>query len=214
MPLPHIPLDEPAFYISDFNALLGPEDKNVGFEVDDIDFFNIRNFCNVFDLHDPGFSGPRFTWSNMQQGPDLILERLDRCLINQYAEFFCPKLCVNNIPRDSSYHFPMHIGFNFEDNFMPKPFHFMAMWMEDPTCRDIIANAWSVNVVGSPAYKLNAKFLNTKKGLRDWNKTSFGNIQTNIKTTREELADLQTSNRTDSSSTSILRARLEYLYNL
>ncbi|XP_026400213.1 uncharacterized protein LOC113296089 [Papaver somniferum] len=108
--LPHIPVDEPAFFIGDFNALPSPEDKNGDLEVDDTDFFNFRNFCNVFDLHDPGFSVPRFTWSNMQQGPDLILERHDRCLINPYAEL---------------------------------PFYFMAMWMEDPTCRNIIANAWN-----------------------------------------------------------------------
>ncbi|XP_026416777.1 uncharacterized protein LOC113312235 [Papaver somniferum] len=173
-----------------------------------------QNFCNVFDLHDPGFYGLRFTWSNMQHGPDLILERLDMCLVNPYAELLCPKFYVNNLPRDSSDHFPMHIGFNFEVNFMPKPFHFMAMCMEDPTCRDVIANAWSVNVIGSHAYKLKAKLLNTKKGLKGWNKISFGNIQTNIKTTREELADHQTFSPSDSSSTSRLRSRLEYLYNL
>ncbi|XP_026452163.1 uncharacterized protein LOC113352568 [Papaver somniferum] len=169
----NVPLDEPIFFIGDFNALLGTEDKNEGLKVDDPDFENLRNFCSVFNLHDPGFSGPRFTWSNMQQGSDLILERLHRCLINQTAEDLFPKLCVNNLPRDSSDHFPMHIGFNYEDISMPRPFHFMAMWIEDPTCRDIIPNAWSVNVVGSPAYKLKAKLLSTKKGLRDWNKSSF-----------------------------------------
>ncbi|XP_026399021.1 uncharacterized protein LOC113294858 [Papaver somniferum] len=178
------PLDEPVFFIGDFNALLGTEDKNGGLEVDDSDFSNLRNFCFIFNLHDPGFSGPRFTWSNMQQGPDLILERLYRCLINQAAEDLCPKLCVNNLPRDSSDHCPMHIGFNYEDICIPRPFHFMAMWMEDPTC------------------------------LRDWNKNSFGNIQTNISTIRKELAEVQISNPTDTSTTSRLKARLEYLYNL
>ncbi|XP_026384004.1 uncharacterized protein LOC113279527 [Papaver somniferum] len=174
----------------DFNALLGIEDKNGGLEVDDPDFENLRNFCLVFNLHDLVFSGPRFTWSNMQQGPDLILE------------------------RDSSDHCPMHIGFNYQDTCMPRPLHFMAMWIEDPTCRDIIANSWSVNVVGSPAYKLKAKLLSTKKGLRDWNKSSFGNIQTNISTIRKDLVDIHISNPTDTSNTSRLKARLEYLYNL
>ncbi|XP_026449841.1 uncharacterized protein LOC113349978 [Papaver somniferum] len=208
------PLDEPIFFIGDFNALLGTEDKNGGLEVDDPDFKNLRNFCTVFNLHDPGFYGTRFTWSNMQQGHDLILERLDRCLINQTAEDLFPKLCVNNIPRDSSDHCPMHIGFNYEDNCMPRPFHFMAMWIEDPTYRDIIFNSWSVNVLGSPAYKLKVKLLSTKKGLRDWNKSSSGNIQTNISTIRKELTDIQVSNPTDTINTSRLKARLEYLYNL
>ncbi|XP_026416530.1 uncharacterized protein LOC113311963 [Papaver somniferum] len=150
----------------------------------------------------------------MQQGPDLILERLDKCLISQTAEDLCPKLCVNNLPRDSSDQCPMHICFNYEDICMPRPFHFMAMWIKDPTCRDIIANSWSVNMVGSPAYKLKAKLLSTKKGLRDWNKSSFGNIQTNISTIRKDLVDLQLSNPTDTNNTSRLKARLEYLYNL
>ncbi|XP_026396399.1 uncharacterized protein LOC113291034 [Papaver somniferum] len=140
--LPKPPLDEPVFFICDFNALLGTKDKNGGLEVDDSDFLNLRNFCDTFDLHDPGFSGPRFTWSNMQQGPDLILERLDRCLINLIAETLFPKLCVNNLSRDSSDHCPTHIGFNYDDVCMPRPFHLMAMWVEDPICRDIIANSW------------------------------------------------------------------------
>ncbi|XP_026378163.1 uncharacterized protein LOC113272559 [Papaver somniferum] len=105
----NVPLDEPVFFIGDFNALLGTEDKNGGLEVDDPDFENLRKFCSVFNLHDAGFYGLRFTW-------------------------------------DSSDHCPMHIWFNYEDISMPRPFHFMAMWIEDPTCRDIIANSWSVNV--------------------------------------------------------------------
>ncbi|XP_026452095.1 uncharacterized protein LOC113352495 [Papaver somniferum] len=153
------PLDEHVFFIGDFNSLLGTEDKNGGLEVDDPDFENLRNFCSVFNLHDPGFSGPRFTWSNMQQGPDLILERLDRTLVNQSSKDLCLKLCVNNLPRDSSDHCPMHIGFNYED-------------------------------ICSPAYKLKAKLLSAKKGLRDCNKSSFDNIQTNISTIRKYLAEL------------------------
>ncbi|XP_026384161.1 uncharacterized protein LOC113279706 [Papaver somniferum] len=174
------PLDEPVFFICDFNALLGTNDKNGGLEVDDSDFSNLRNFCSVFNLHDTDFSDPIFTWSNMQQCPDLILERLDTFLINQSAEDLFPKLCVNNLPRDSSDHCPMHIGFNYE------------------------------NV----SYKLKAKLLSTKKGLIDWNKSSFSNIQTNIYTIRKDLADIQISNPTDTNTTSRLKARLEYLYNL
>ncbi|XP_026429888.1 uncharacterized protein LOC113326359 [Papaver somniferum] len=130
------------------------------------------------------------------------------------AEDLCPKLCVNNLPRDSYDHCPMHIGLNYEDIFMPRPFHFMAMWIGDPTCRDIIANSWSVNVVGSPAYRLKAKLLITKKGLRDWNKSSFGNIQTNISIIMTDLAELQLSNPTDTSNTSRFKARFKYLCNL
>ncbi|XP_026410911.1 uncharacterized protein LOC113306154 [Papaver somniferum] len=208
------PIDEPVFVIGDFNTLLGTEDKNGGLEVNDSDFEHLRNFCSTFNLHDPRFYGPRITWSNMQQVPDLILERLDRCFLNQIAEDLCPKLCVINPPRDSSDHCPMHIGFNYEETCMPKPFHFMAMWIEDPTCRDIIANFWSVNVIGSPAYKLKAKLLSAKKGLRDWNKSSFGNIQTDISTIRKDLLELQIFDPTDSITTARLKTRLEYLYTL
>ncbi|XP_026432265.1 uncharacterized protein LOC113329624 [Papaver somniferum] len=59
--LPQAPLDEPVFFIGDFNAILSTEDKNDGLELNDSDFYNLRNFYSVFNLHDPGFSGPRFT---------------------------------------------------------------------------------------------------------------------------------------------------------
>ncbi|XP_026416529.1 uncharacterized protein LOC113311962 [Papaver somniferum] len=126
--LPPIPIDEPAFFIGDFNALLGPEDKNGGLKVVDIDFVNLRNFCIAFDLHDPSFSGPRFTWSNMQQGPHIILQRLvDALLTPKLNLYVLSFVLIIFLGIHSSEHFPMHIGFNFEVTFLPKPFHFMAM---------------------------------------------------------------------------------------
>ncbi|XP_026429856.1 uncharacterized protein LOC113326320 [Papaver somniferum] len=72
----------------------------------------------------------------------------------------------------------------------------------------------SVFVIGSPAYKLKSKLLSAKKGLRDWNKSSFGNIQTDISTIRKDFLELQISDPTDSIITARLKTILEYLYTL
>lgn len=47
---------------------------------------NIRvaYFINQAGLHDLGYRGPAYTWSNKRSPQDLICERLDRALANTY----------------------------------------------------------------------------------------------------------------------------------
>lgn len=68
----------------DFNEVLRASEKFGGLKVNfnRINMFmNYLNYCNLIDI---GFRGSKYTWSNMRyrnrQG--LILERLDRCFVN------------------------------------------------------------------------------------------------------------------------------------
>lgn len=43
---------------------------------------NFRRTPEFCQLHDMGFSGPKFTWCNQREGLGFVKERLDRVLAN------------------------------------------------------------------------------------------------------------------------------------
>ena len=72
----------PWLVLGDFNEILSGEDKFGRWRLNlnrAIEFKDCIDFCNLLGL---GFSRPKFTWSNLRQVSDLILERLDKCFAN------------------------------------------------------------------------------------------------------------------------------------
>ncbi|KAI0515989.1 hypothetical protein KFK09_008660 [Dendrobium nobile] len=70
----------------DFNCILSSEDKRGGkrFKLS-LGSKEMKTFLANNDLHEVGFVGPKFTWCKNKQGPERILERLDKCFINPAA---------------------------------------------------------------------------------------------------------------------------------
>lgn len=56
----------------------------------------------------------------------------------------------------------------------PKPY---ATLLKDPTCKQVISEAWSKNFQGSSPFILSEKINNTKNALKLWSKTHFGHIE-------------------------------------
>lgn len=67
----------PQLLIGDFNQILWSDEKKGGTPFSRSHaqpFVDVVNNCGLCDL---GFSGPKFTWSNMRNGLDNVQERLD-----------------------------------------------------------------------------------------------------------------------------------------
>jgi endonuclease/exonuclease/phosphatase family metal-dependent hydrolase len=58
-------------------------------------------------LHDLGFNGPQFTWSNDRSGNDFNCERLDRVLANNHWSRVFNVVNVEVLPRHCSDHNPL-----------------------------------------------------------------------------------------------------------
>uniref|UniRef100_A0A7N2N4Z5 Endonuclease/exonuclease/phosphatase domain-containing protein n=1 Tax=Quercus lobata TaxID=97700 RepID=A0A7N2N4Z5_QUELO len=97
----------PWLLLGDFNEVLCSDDKLGGRHVNlnrALDFKACLDSCDLLDL---GFSGPKFTWSNLRQVSDLILECIDRCFTNPSWRVNFPEAAVTHLPRVFLYHCPV-----------------------------------------------------------------------------------------------------------
>ncbi|KAF1863359.1 hypothetical protein Lal_00031244 [Lupinus albus] len=59
-------------------------------------------------------------------------------------------------------------------------FRFFKMWLQDKSCRELVATIWATNIVGCPMFILAQKLNILKKDLKAWNKNVFGNIHEKV----------------------------------
>lgn len=59
--------------------------------------------------------------------------------------------------------------------------------MEEPSCFQVIEEAWDYTPGGSVAFEFAARLKNVKKNIQIWNREHFGNIQQNIKKLNQNL---------------------------
>ena len=72
-----------------------------------------------------------------------------------------------------------------------KPFPFKPMWTKDETSKEIVENAWKTRVDSPQSLKLDKKLDATKRDLKRWNKSCFGNSRERIKELEQKIAQIQ-----------------------
>ncbi|XP_072999168.1 uncharacterized protein [Typha latifolia] len=72
----------PICYLRDFNQISSAAEKEGGNTSDGVRIKALNDWINNSDLHDLGFAGPAYTWSNQRGACRLIREKLDRGLAN------------------------------------------------------------------------------------------------------------------------------------
>lgn len=106
---------------------------------------SLRNFQDfVFDnrLMDLGFKGSLYTWTNNQQGSDLIMERLDRGLCNVCWRELHQKAIVKHMEFIGSDHYPLLVCLNPCDKRTPWVFKFESMWVGHERYKDVVKDNW------------------------------------------------------------------------
>lgn len=138
-----------------------------------------------------GFTGTLFTWSNHQDGHNLIRQRLDRGMASSQWIHLFPSFSILHFPASSSDHNPLLLDTAQSANFLFRPFKFEEFWTHHPDCYAMINLAWSPNCYGSPRHILNQKLRSTKVALKSWNRLSFGNILNQLHSLTSQLDALQ-----------------------
>ncbi|CAL1395729.1 unnamed protein product [Linum trigynum] len=94
----------PYVIMGDFNTTLHESEKDGGNPWNASQAISLRDFIHELGLHDPGFLGDQFTWTNKRMGAACIRERLDRALCsNLWMERF-PETLVKHFTDQGSDH--------------------------------------------------------------------------------------------------------------
>lgn len=154
------------------------------------------------DLVDLGFSGPKYTWNNRQEGNSNVKVRLDRAVANgQFIQLF-DDYHVENIITSSSDHYAILISINSDSGHNDKSnfdhnFRYEAMWARATDYNEVVERKWNEGFVGPK--NLQSIWSNSGKmaiSLKQWSTNTFGSIRKEIKKFEQRLAMLRSSRPT------------------
>ena len=72
------------------------------------------------------------------------------------------------LPKLTSYHNPILLQLEEEENLGPIPFRFFPLWIEQEGFKEIVIKDWSTPVIGSPSFVWEQKLKATKFSLKEW----------------------------------------------
>ncbi|KAL5561445.1 hypothetical protein UlMin_031192 [Ulmus minor] len=173
--------------IGDFNGICSTSDRSSNRGVDRGSRLMIEAIDNLGMISIPS-SGFYFTWSNRRIGRNRVNSRLDRGMANEEWWDLFPNASIELLPQTSSDHNPQVLSCFGQDCSIRRPFRFEAAWIEDQRSFWVVNHAWGSRTHPNPTTRLLNKCQATRAALSWWNKNQFGNIQSNIKATREALA--------------------------
>ena len=174
--------------IGDFNQVTGEEDKLTFKPSSILGNLPLIQALSNLSLLPVEVKGLSYTWMNKWKGNDFVMEKLDRAFANiDWFESY-PDCLVTNLPIISSDHGPIILDTDPSTPFKRRPFRFEWMWTTHPDYPVIIKNAWLTNPTrGSHAYCLTKKLENVRDKFKAWNKTSFGLVEQQILSKKEQL---------------------------
>ena len=90
-------------------------------------------------MFDAGFHGPSYTWRRAS-----LRECLDKVLINNSWALSFQDVGVVHLPKMNSDHYPfwVRVGSFFTPR-NPKPFKFIATWLNHDEFGNLVANNWN-----------------------------------------------------------------------
>jgi endonuclease/exonuclease/phosphatase family metal-dependent hydrolase len=175
----------------DFSIVLSDEEKSGGNPLEPNLTTSFRNTINHCDLHDLGYKGIIYTWTNRQPGEHLIKSRLDRLLATPSWIFNFPTYSNTHLTRYRSDHCPLLLDFS---NLMPNRDNnqkhygkkFEQIWTTNNHHSKIVEKAWQ-----DKQGNIHEKLHHTLNELHCWGKTTFGVIPKRIRETQHNLEKLQ-----------------------
>ncbi|XP_028556870.1 uncharacterized protein LOC114581249 [Dendrobium catenatum] len=168
--------DIPMVIGGDFNCILSSEDKRGGkrFKLSQGPK-EMKTFLANNDLHEVGFVGPKFTWCNNKQGPECILERLDKCFINPAVVSSSNLLCVKHLACVASDQCPIVLNLMVYHN-KEKILRFEDVWAQNKASMAVVNKVWKKKYRGNAANILNSKMKDSLKSLFYWSKSKMQNL--------------------------------------
>jgi hypothetical protein len=180
--------------IGDFNEVVVDSEKLGGNTRQRSHMLAFQQALEEGDLTDLGFVGPKFTWSNCQEGVALIRERLDRGVANRAWRNAFPdaEVCVE--ASACSDHAPLLLSLMRPRGGGRKHarFFYEAGWASDKNCQEVIKVAWDRTGLHDIGWaQLKSKLAGCVDGLKEWQKQAQNNVQEEIAKLHRKLLTLQ-----------------------
>ncbi|GAA0155974.1 hypothetical protein LIER_43338 [Lithospermum erythrorhizon] len=136
--------------------------------------------------------GLGFTWCSNWASREGSLRKLDHVFYNLEWVQCLPQSYVHVQPPEVSSHCLMSIHLKNGIMTGSKPFKYHRFWEEHPDYANLIRCCWAgPDEDGSHLDGLFGRLKRVKEGLRELNKTSFGDISGRVKQCAEELREVQ-----------------------
>ena len=168
----------------DLNIILHPMEKKGGVRGKDHFHEFVETLIHAWDLLDFKPKKGRFTWSNNRVGAAITLARLDRFLVQSLLMDGNSLISSKILLKLTSYHNPISLLFEEEEDIGPIPFRFSPLWMERDGFWESESCAWSQFVDGSPSYVWEQKLKRLKFALKRWIKkplsTPFSHMKESV----------------------------------
>ncbi|CAL1380249.1 unnamed protein product [Linum trigynum] len=172
----------PYVIIGDFNTTLHMSEKDGGNPWNVAQSVSLRDFIQDLGLHDRGFLGDPFTWTNRRMGAACIRERLDRDLCSQTWVDRLPETLGKHFTDQGSDHRALLLSDKpYARNSRPL-FRFDARWAENPEVRAMVGYVWKEEIHGTPMFCLWERLKRLRHLLYDWSRAGTTNSLRNIRT--------------------------------
>lgn len=171
----------PWYIAGDFNCIVDLSEKKGGrphIMSKSLPFLQCIMDC---ELLDPGYSGSTFTWCNGWCPERRVWKRLDRVLVNHEWMNLFDSTSVNHLISTGSDHSPLFVIAKSTQREPIKYFKFLDFWTDEPNFKEVVEQAWNMDVQGSPMWRFHLKLKNTCKKLSEWSRNSVGNIFDTVK---------------------------------
>ncbi|XP_028551144.1 uncharacterized protein LOC114579729, partial [Dendrobium catenatum] len=177
----------------DFNVCLDQSEKKGGKRVThSAGVAEMMEFMGCNDLHDLGFVGPKYTWTNNKEGNSRIWVRLDRVLMSSDGLRIAPFATVRHMGRVASDHSPLLLTLTVRSPVkMEKWIRFEDVWTTFPSSWRVVWQSWRRNDFGSPAEIINRKCHRTLRALFHWSKHRVRDLTSQKAALERRILDLQ-----------------------
>ncbi|CAL1375270.1 unnamed protein product [Linum trigynum] len=180
-------IELPFVIIGDLNTTLHAGEKDGGNPWQATHAVALQEFIHSLGLHDPGYQGDQFTWTNKRMGVASIRERLDRALCSQRWMDSFPDTLVKHFTNQGSDHRALLLSDKPYPRHCRPLFRFDARWAENPEVRAMVSYVWQEEVHGSPMFRLWTRLKRLRHLLYDWSRAGTTNSLRNIKSLQTEI---------------------------
>ncbi|XP_057770894.1 uncharacterized protein LOC130990686 [Salvia miltiorrhiza] len=117
---------------------------------------------------------------------------LDRALFSQGFASLWSNIVTHALPRLTSDHSPLVMICRADSVQGRRSFKFLNMWVSHPNFQDLVTSSWEQRVdINCQIFRVMFKLRRLRSDLRNWNKTVFGNVDTQIEEGQRRLSVLQ-----------------------